>query len=526
MVAHHTVSPGDTLSAIARANSSSVQAIVRANPHITDPNRVAVGTVLHVPPVPVAPEPTPEPEPPTPEPPVNGIRKDRWLEHGINPVPRPDGFIRFGHTMGPRDKSSVNGQEVLMPMGGRRSYYERELPRLPIHAVDTSVSKAIDLWYNFHHTDPREADGKSRFGNDHRPFQEPQKPMAFLTMTTTNRPVDRSAVHQAMIDVYGPNAWPGYNKYWSARPGTNRQHLASILATAYQSLGMDDEYWALIGQEIETNPHLRSGDVALVLPFNHEANHEWFAHSDAYQAELIQEAALLVDPTVFGALAAEKLREVFETGERWRVTRPAVERVIEILRNEAPSVTFMTDYGWAGAAAQADGDGTGGVDRYPAEALPRPMYLDSYHYDPYNRGAGRPVYKGGPVEDFASWDMTPFSAGMTIMRDLATERGLPLAFGEIGVLWNDPGVSPDISARTASDAQSMIGLKYLHEVFIPSTHLAWMVWFAVNRAKGSYLGGSYRLSGNTENPASMAGNPMPLYREYASRFLGFPPESY
>ena len=45
----YAVRPGDTLSAIARAQHVTLPALLRANPQIKDPNRIAVGQRISLP---------------------------------------------------------------------------------------------------------------------------------------------------------------------------------------------------------------------------------------------------------------------------------------------------------------------------------------------------------------------------------------------------------------------------------------------------------------------------------------------
>ena len=44
----YTIRPGDSLSVIARRNGTTVEALMKANPSITDPNRIYIGQVLNV----------------------------------------------------------------------------------------------------------------------------------------------------------------------------------------------------------------------------------------------------------------------------------------------------------------------------------------------------------------------------------------------------------------------------------------------------------------------------------------------
>ena len=44
-----TIKSGDTLSKIAKANNTTVDAIMKANPSITDPNKIYAGSTLTVP---------------------------------------------------------------------------------------------------------------------------------------------------------------------------------------------------------------------------------------------------------------------------------------------------------------------------------------------------------------------------------------------------------------------------------------------------------------------------------------------
>jgi len=45
----YVIKPGDTLFAIALAHRTTVDAIVKANPHITNPNLIFVGETLNIP---------------------------------------------------------------------------------------------------------------------------------------------------------------------------------------------------------------------------------------------------------------------------------------------------------------------------------------------------------------------------------------------------------------------------------------------------------------------------------------------
>lgn len=67
----YVVQPGDTLASIARRFGTTVQAILAANPRITDPNLIFVGQVITIPVT--TPGPTPPPTPPPPPPP--GFRR-------------------------------------------------------------------------------------------------------------------------------------------------------------------------------------------------------------------------------------------------------------------------------------------------------------------------------------------------------------------------------------------------------------------------------------------------------------------
>lgn len=62
----YVVQRGDTLSAIARRFGTTVQAILAANPQITNPNLIFPGQVLAIPGAGPGPEPPPPPPPPPP----------------------------------------------------------------------------------------------------------------------------------------------------------------------------------------------------------------------------------------------------------------------------------------------------------------------------------------------------------------------------------------------------------------------------------------------------------------------------
>ena len=63
----YVVRPGDTLTRIARQFSTNVNAIVQANPAITNPNLIYVGQTLEIPTGDATPAP-PAPQPPAPQP--------------------------------------------------------------------------------------------------------------------------------------------------------------------------------------------------------------------------------------------------------------------------------------------------------------------------------------------------------------------------------------------------------------------------------------------------------------------------
>jgi len=69
MATQYLIRSGDTLSGIAKANATTVDALLKANPNITDPNKIYAGASLYLPtaqsasptPAPVSPTPTPTP---------------------------------------------------------------------------------------------------------------------------------------------------------------------------------------------------------------------------------------------------------------------------------------------------------------------------------------------------------------------------------------------------------------------------------------------------------------------------------
>jgi LysM repeat protein len=66
----YKVAPGDTLSGIATKFGVTVAALLAANPQIKDPNQIAVGDEITIPPktVPVTPTPAKKTPKPTPKP--------------------------------------------------------------------------------------------------------------------------------------------------------------------------------------------------------------------------------------------------------------------------------------------------------------------------------------------------------------------------------------------------------------------------------------------------------------------------
>ena len=69
---HHIIQPGDSLWSVAQNHSCSLQELLAANPQITNPNNISVGTRIMlpegctteiVPPMPLRPQPMPRPTP-------------------------------------------------------------------------------------------------------------------------------------------------------------------------------------------------------------------------------------------------------------------------------------------------------------------------------------------------------------------------------------------------------------------------------------------------------------------------------
>ncbi len=108
----YTIKRGDTLSQLASANGTTIQALQAANPQITDPNKIYAGATLKIPgstpaPAPVAPaNPTALPTPPvpgsTPTPPV--VDQNKAL---------PTDVGRFVRTPGAYDSSISNTENQL-----------------------------------------------------------------------------------------------------------------------------------------------------------------------------------------------------------------------------------------------------------------------------------------------------------------------------------------------------------------------------------------------------------------------------
>jgi spore coat assembly protein SafA len=85
---YYTVRRGDTLSCISRRTGVSVEAILAANPQIIDPDRIFAGQVICIPAVAVAP-PAPIPVPPRPVPPIPLPVPVPLPEPPLPPVERP-----------------------------------------------------------------------------------------------------------------------------------------------------------------------------------------------------------------------------------------------------------------------------------------------------------------------------------------------------------------------------------------------------------------------------------------------------
>lgn len=93
----YTVRPTDTLFLLARRFDTTVEAILRVNPQITDPNLISVGQVICIPDKrkPIPPHPGPFPKPPVHDKVIPVIEAIELLNEMGDPLPVIDGFVRL-----------------------------------------------------------------------------------------------------------------------------------------------------------------------------------------------------------------------------------------------------------------------------------------------------------------------------------------------------------------------------------------------------------------------------------------------
>jgi len=127
----YTIQKGDTLTKIAKANNTTVDAIMKANPQITDPNKIAAGASLNLPGQSAA----PAPQKPAAQPAAPTTRQTNTTTNtnvsGTIKMGKPEGPIQYnGKTVNPGDPEYDAASQALL-RSQQRLQQARQRPQQP-----------------------------------------------------------------------------------------------------------------------------------------------------------------------------------------------------------------------------------------------------------------------------------------------------------------------------------------------------------------------------------------------------------
>ena len=268
----------------------------------------------------------------------------------------------------------------------------------------------------------------------------------------------------------------------------------------------DETVWQTLGSRIQnsTEGGLTDWQDRIVVNLGHEHNGPWYKGYSGQDSTLIDHPDLVgATNDQWGSTAGPMLRQLGVDGILGPLFKASFERAVTQMRITCPTV--MVDITSAAAAGAPDSAGPlPDLTTVPQpDAFPDPSYLAVYGYNPYWRGANRPLYVGpghtganptvaasrtaqstateSDLANLANWRFngtngtSGIQTSLEWLRDFAAANGRPLGIWEAGTAYDLPDFN--VTGTSANDNEARIGWKWFIESYLPTVQLTRAVFW-------------------------------------------------